>query len=94
MKVEEPQVQINEPRHSAGFKIDTIRYCVFSLNGTAGGSVALKTRLDIINAAEMKDDRGLDISCFRRRRFISTGIIHSRTGSELRLGMSRRRVRV
>lgn len=78
-------MKINEPLLLACFKIDTIRYCVFSLNGIAGGLVAFKTRLDIINADKMKADRGLDISCFHRQRFISTGIIHSRKGSELLL---------
>lgn len=40
----------------------------------------------------MKADRGLDISCFHRQRFISTGIIHSRKGSELLLRTSCRRL--
>lgn len=92
VKVEEPHVKINEPLLLACFKIDTFRFCVFSLNGIAGGLVAFKTRLDIINADEMKTDRGLDISCFHRQRFISTGIIHSHKGSELLLRMSCRRL--
>lgn len=85
-------MKINEPLLLACFKIDTIQYCVFSLNGIVGGLVAFKTRLDIINADKMKADRGLDISCFHRQRFISTGIIHSRKGSELLLKMSCRRL--
>ncbi len=79
-------MKINEPLLLACFKIDTIRYCVFSLNGIAEGLVAFKTRLDIINADEMKADMVRDIFCFHRQHFFSTGITHSQKVQSFFLG--------